>query len=161
MKFINLKNKKILVLVFIILGLAILLFVNNEKNKMQPEYKITKEKEGKTDTIEEDTPTATTDPGTTTQPIEKLTEDSEFAKYWEGILKEYPWFRKQPIEKEGYRVLYVIEEKSFRIRLKISENSPEELKKKYINEALEDIEKLTGKSYENYPYYVVYTEGGN
>lgn len=85
-------------------------------------------------------------------------EDIQFAKEWETIYREYPWYRNIPVEKEGYRIIWILKEKTFKIRLKIPENSPEEQKNRLLEKALTEIEELTGESSSKYPYYVVYTE---
>lgn len=162
------KNKKIQILFFFILSLLILYIIKvsyDKSKKNLPLYETHEETEDKKDKTlpDEETPKEEvirpiTSPAPEIKPVEYISNDFEYAKYWKDIYEEYPWYGKLPIEKEEYRLLWVLEEKSFRIRLKISENSPQEQKNKLINQALEDIQELTGESYKNYPYYVLYTE---
>ena len=85
-------------------------------------------------------------------------EDWEHAQYWKEIYSEYPWYSKLPIEKDGYRIIWDLEKQAFRVRLKISENSPQEEKNILINQAVEDIENITGEPIDKSPYYVLYEE---
>jgi hypothetical protein len=51
-------------------------------------------------------------------------EDYAFGQTYKKFMTEYPWYKKIPIEKPDYRIVYDFEEKSFRIRLlKYFENS--------------------------------------
>ncbi len=162
------KNKKIRIIflsVFSLLTLYIIKVSHDNSRKNLPIYEIREGTEDNRDKIvpEEQTPkedvvTPTTSPISKIQPVEYIANDFEFAEYWKNIYKEYPWYEKLPIETDEYRLLWVIQEESFRIRLKISENSPQEQKDKIINQALEDIQDITGESYKNFPYYVLYTE---
>lgn len=162
----NIKNKKILPYLIIILGcIIVFILISSDKDseKRQSEYKISEEENKKTGgegeeeekerTAEEEDSTATTPPETS---IENENGDFEFAKHMEEVYREYPWYRKFPIEKEGYVLIWVPQEKSFRIVMLIDENSPDDKKNNLINQALSDIEEATGVSYTNYPYYVVY-----
>jgi len=148
------KNKKIikyLIIIFILAILFVLIISYKNSPKNGTEYKIYEEERKKT----EESNTAPT----TTEPItEKLTGDYEYAIYKRNLIKEYPWYRSLPIEKEGYTVVFLTKQKSFRIVLLINKSSPEQEKNNLINQALDDIEKLTGVSYKNYPYFVDYIE---
>ncbi len=158
------KNKKILLYLIIVLGLVVLLILasgNKKTEKPQTEYIITEEEKGdaKEDTnggVKEEVPPTQAEPQETTQGTEKISDDFEFAKHMEELYREYPWYSKLPIERDGYTLIWVVQEKAFRIIMRISEDSPEEEKKTLINQALRDIEEITGVSYENFPYYVVY-----
>ena len=158
------KNKKILLYLIIVLGLVVLLILasgNKKTEKPQTEYIITEEEKGdaKEDTnggVKEEVPPTQAEPQETTQETEKISDDFEFAKHMEELYREYPWYSKLPIERDGYTLIWVVQEKAFRIIMRISEDSPEEEKKTLINQALRDIEEITGVSYENFPYYVVY-----
>lgn len=158
----KIKKIKLLIVTAVILTALILTVLNNSKNKdktKQSDYiLIENEKNNKNTDGQDDPYESTTTPETKLPVVKKLTEDYEFAKRKQEDYKEYPWYTKTPIETDGYFLIWVLEEKSFRIRLKISEKSPEEQRKNLINQALKDVEELTGMSYENYPYYVLYTE---
>ena len=151
------KNKKILIYVVTILSFVVFLVLTlgNKKTKIpQTEYIIN---EGGDRNKQEDevflTPDKTQD---TLQGTEKISDDLEFAKHMRNLYREYPWLSRLPIERDSYALIWVIQEKAFRIIMRISEDSPEEEKKKIINQALKDIDEITGVSHENYPYYVVY-----
>jgi len=159
------KNKKILLYLIIVLGLVVLLILasgNKKTEKPQTEYIITEEEkrdateDTNRDVKEEEVPPTQAEPQETTQGTEKISDDFEFAKHMEELYREYPWYSKLPIERDGYTLIWVVQEKAFRIIMRISEDSPEEEKKTLINQALRDIEEITGVSYENFPYYVVY-----
>ncbi len=151
------KNKKLLIYVVTILSFVVFLVLTlgNKKTKIpQTEYIIN---EGGDRNKQEDevflTPDKTQD---TLQGTEKISDDLEFAKHMRNLYREYPWLSRLPIERDSYALIWVIQEKAFRIIMRISEDSPEEEKKKIINQALKDIDEITGVSHENYPYYVVY-----
>lgn len=152
-----LKNKKIIKYSTIFFSLVMLVvlvtsYQNSQKNKTG--YKTHEEKRREVEETEEsDTAPVVVEPDT-----EKLTGDYEYAMYKKGLIKKYPWYRDLPIEKDGYIVVFLTKQESFRIVLLIDKNSPEREKDNLVNQALDDIEKLTGVSYRNYPYSVDYIE---
>lgn len=161
----DIKNKKLVAVLFISTVLIIILIFSSNRKKPGSYYKtVTDNKNAdvskslKDEQSEDSSVTKLPIPETRETNIEQISDDYEFAKYWDNIYREYPWYKKLPIVTDNYKIYWVIQEKSFRIRLTVSENSPEEQKKDFVNKALKDIEELTGVSYENYPYYVLYTE---
>jgi len=98
--------------------------------------------------------------GLTTSPSDTLegTDDWGHAQTWEKIYQEYPWYKEFPVEKSGYRIVWDPKALSFRIRLKISETTSEEIKNTITEMALDEIEKITGNPRGQYPYYVLYTD---
>ncbi|HRY56985.1 MAG TPA: hypothetical protein P5014_02355 [Patescibacteria group bacterium] len=163
----NIKNKKLVAVLFISTVLIIILIFSSNRKKPGSDYKTITD--NKTNVSKSSKDEQSEDSGVTKPPvpetgktiIEQISNDYEFTKYWENIYREYPWYKKLPIVNNDYKIYWVVQEKSFRIRLAVSENSPEEQKRDIINKALKDIEDLTGVSYENYPYYVLYTENKN
>ena len=160
----NIKNKKLVAILFILTVLIIILILSNDRKKLGSYYKTVTDNKAdvskslKDEQSEDSSVTKPPVPETGKTNLEQISDDYEFTKYWDNIYREYPWYKKLPIVTDNYKIYWVILEKSFRIRLTVSENSPEEQKKDFVNKALKDIEELTGVSYENYPYYVLYTE---
>lgn len=151
------KNKKILLYTLITIGFVILLIIafgNKKTERPQTEYIITDEE--KRDVKEDFVPSTSPTSQDPTQITEKVSDDFEFAKHMKDLYREYPWYSKLPIDKDEYALIWVVQEKAFRIIMRISEDSPEEKKKAVINQALRDIDEITGVSRENFPYYVVY-----
>ena len=156
---------------YIVLFLLIIIFIsvlikNSKKFTQKPsDYESTQET-GSTPGLDEEQQSKTSPSGSIFPggniPAEEIpvaaNEDWEHAQYWKEIYSKYPWYSKLPIEKEGYRIIWDLEEESFRIRLKISENSPQEEKNILINQAVEDIENITGEPIDKSPYYVLYEE---
>ncbi len=155
---------------YIVLSLLVVVFIsvlikNSKKFTQKPsDYESTQETDGESGSDEEQqsktSPSGSIFPGGSipTEEIPAANEDWEHAQYWKEIYSKYPWYSKLPIEKEGYRIIWDLEEESFRIRLKISENSPQEEKNILINQAIEDIENITGEPIDKSPYYVLYEE---
>lgn len=155
---------------YIVLSLLVVVFIsvlikNSKKFTQKPsDYESTQETDGESGSDEEQqsktSPSGSIFPGGSipTEEIPAANEDWEHAQYWKEIYSKYPWYSKLPIEKEGYRIIWDLEEESFRIRLKISENSPQEEKNILINQAVEDIENITGEPIDKSPYYVLYEE---
>jgi len=155
---------------YIVLSLLVVVFIsvlikNSKKFTQKPsDYESTQETDGESGSDEEQqsktSPSGSIFPGGSipTEEIPAANEDWEHAQYWKEIYSKYPWYSKLPIEKEDYRIIWDLEEESFRIRLKISENSPQEEKNILINQAVEDIENITGEPIDKSPYYVLYEE---
>lgn len=145
-------NKKMLLFLTIVLVLFIIfILINNNKDseKSPTEYKITEE-------YKEETAEDITTPVSPETITENENGDFDFARHMKEVYREYPWYRKFPIEKEDYLLIWVPQEKSFRIVMLIDQDSSDKEKNNIIDQALSDIEKATGVSYRNYPYYVVY-----
>lgn len=155
---------------YIVLFLLIIIFIgalikNSKKFTQKPsDYESTQEtgsKPGSDGEQQSTPPSGSIFPGggIPTEEIPVATnEDWEHAQYWKEIYSKYPWYSKLPIEKESYRIIWDLEKESFRIRLKISENSSQEEKNILIDQAIEDIENITGEPIDKSPYYVLYEE---
>ncbi len=74
-----------------------------------------------------------------------------FDKAFRGFIETHPWYTSLPIENIQYRIVYDFEEKSFRIRIKVSVSEEEE--KVLVEKALENL-KQVGVT-EPIPYYVL------
>ncbi|HPD73940.1 MAG TPA: hypothetical protein PLX95_01430 [bacterium] len=158
-----LKNKKIqsvAVILFILLSVYVFSIIHKKPEVGSPEYKVTEEERGSDKKPDSEVPivTSPTTPATETKPVDRIADDFEIAKDREKIYREYPWYLKLPVKTDEYFISWILEEKSFRIYLAISEsNSTKEQKDALLNRALEAIQELTGSSYKRYPYYVIYT----
>ena len=161
------KNIILPIIISVFLILATMFFISISKRKghfFDNNYKIreTPDNEKKQEFFEEETSyDKGSDESREKEFQEQISGDFELLRYNEEIDRKYPWYRKLPIEKEGYRILWEINTETFRIRLKISEDSPKEEKETLTKQALKDIESITGKSYKDYSYYVVYTQENN
>lgn len=159
------KNIILLIIISVFLILATVFFISISKRKdhfFNKNYKIREasdnEKNQEFFKEEETSYDESSSESKETEFQEKISGDFELLRYNEEIDRKYPWYRKLPIEKEGYRILWEINTETFRIRLKISEDSSKEEKETLTKQALKDIESITGRSYKDYPYYVVYIQ---
>lgn len=75
-------------------------------------------------------------------------------KAFRDLIETYPWYTSLPIENAQYRIVYDFEEKSFRIRIKVSVSEEEE--KVLVEKALENL-KQVGVT-EPISYYVLKSE---
>jgi len=82
--------------------------------------------------------------------------DQEFSQAVWKYIQDYPWILDLPIETKEYRVIYDLQKENFRIRLKISRNSPQDIIDNLTNKALEKIKEIYDK--EPIPYYVVFID---
>ncbi len=64
--------------------------------------------------------------------------DLDFTTAWFDVLKKYPWYRRLPIEKDDYAIVFDFDIESFRI-IFIKKDLDENSKKKIIDTALNDL----------------------
>ena len=165
MKINNIRIKYVIIFLLVVAVLFILISANRKKSPGEPSgYNISNDVNRNTDTVDETNEVNTKPSDDTDSKDIKVSgtgaaenKDWEFGQMWKEIYRKYPWYRKFPIENDKYGIVWVIEEESFRIVLKIGENSLESVKKELINQALKDIEEATGMSSKNFDYYVRYT----
>lgn len=135
----NLFNKHKLVLVIAVLFLLIIIIAVANRNK-----------EIETPSTYNISSQSAPDGGTGEEP-------AAYSPDW-GIKfnKEYPWYKKIPIETKEFVIIFDFEVDKFRIILNIPENSTQNLKNSLTSKAVEEIKKLTGESFDQYEYYVVF-----
>ena len=145
------KNKLLIITLAVLGTLAVILMIFNDpgrKNTPAP-YKIGEQVQKEKDQIDE-----VSDDKPVTEPVKLINPISPRIK--PEFFEKYPWWDKLPIETEEYSIYYILPKESFRIRLKISKDSPQELIDDLTNKALEEIKKIYEK--EPIPYYVVYLD---
>lgn len=84
-------------------------------------------------------------------------DDTEFSEAQQAIRREYSWYDSLPIETEEYTIVYDYRREEFRIRLKISQNSPAELINDLTQKALLNLETIGVNPVES-GYYVVFLD---
>lgn len=84
--------------------------------------------------------------------------DILFSLALEEIYSKYPWVRKLPIETDEYRILWELDNNRFRIRLKISSNSPQNVKDMVLSKALNNLRELIQDDLSNHEYYFLYND---
>lgn len=131
-----LKKFKLIIIVLLGAVLIIVLLFSNDKGK-QPEVPVSPfitTPEKKTEI-----PVVTVSPTMTSEEAKQLSQnDIKFSEGMQNFLKEYPWYTKLPIENSSYRVVYDLDKKSFRVRLKISSTSPKSQQDSLVAQAIQD-----------------------
>lgn len=84
--------------------------------------------------------------------------DILFSLALEEIYSKYPWVKKMPIETNEYRIIWELDRNRFRIRLKISSNSPQNVKDMVLSKALNNLREVVQDDLSNHEYYVLYND---
>ncbi|MFC1700261.1 hypothetical protein ACFLZ4_01280 [Patescibacteria group bacterium] len=85
-----------------------------------------------------------------------LRGDLDFSEGVKTLHKDYPWYSKLPVDTEEYVIVFDLERKEFRIRLKVPETSSQDIKDTTLNKAVSKLREITGQDFNNYTYYVLY-----
>ncbi len=81
-----------------------------------------------------------------------------FSEQLELFYDEHPWYTKFPIDNNEYVIVWDLEKDQFRIRVKISRASTQDLKNNLTNKAVEEIETRLEREIEDWEYYVLYID---
>lgn len=87
--------------------------------------------------------------------VEQADDDKVFNEETAQILASLPWYTKLPIDTSEYRVVYDFVKKSFRIRLKVYSDAPNEKIEELKEKALRDLIKV-GANPQKETYYVLF-----
>jgi len=78
--------------------------------------------------------------------------DLAFTEAYKQFLTKYPWYTRLPIENFEYRIVYDFEKESFRIRIKVPGQTPEQ-ESQIVQKALANLKKIGVK--DPVSYYVL------
>lgn len=157
---IRIKNKKtfmyILIGVIIVVTIGIWIFII-QRNAKQDELEIERERLQK---LEEESGYA----DAKTRPLvdfndEILGDVEDMIRVGEQqreIEEKYPWYFDLPIENDNYIILWDWEKEKFKIVLKVEEGVSQTTKNTLIENAVNDIEKLTEEDIQTEDYYVLF-----
>lgn len=84
--------------------------------------------------------------------------DVSFSLVLEELNTRYPWLNKMPIETNEYLIVWELDASRFRIRLKISSNSSQNIKNLVLSKALADLKRVIEDDPNNYEYRVLYID---